>query len=548
MTYTKYDAQQAVKSLTRAVIYIRYSSHRQDGSFTVEAQHDECMRYLERKGYKFIKQYVDTAKTGKKVAGREAFDEMIHDAHSGMFDRIVVFTFSRAFRNTKDALNYNAELKEECGVVIESVVEPVDMDSPHGKFSATNLFAMHELQSDIIAGHVKAGMYYAAQEGYYLGGTVNIGYELYGTGEFSRGKERKKYRINEDEAEHVREMFRLYAAGFSIDYVQKEMKDRGVKGRRTGTAISIQTICRILRNPFYIGTREYQVDGYPKLYLKNAVPAIIDDETWQLVQARHAKNLPAPRKSNKNKRLYPLTGKVFCAKCGAHMHGNTKGVSTKHPYSYYSCSNKKGNKTCDARNIRKDELEAYCVRELKKFILNDEAMREISEHIAAIAGSAPNDIKAEIKKQNRRRNELAEAIKKLVKKNIMGDMPDDVYREVSAELNAEVAEIDLQLVQLEAVQRNAVTAPVVFEYMREMFADIDTADPHILKSIFDKTIEKIVVSDTHVDMFLRISPFPYVGDNDSLGQPKYCLSLNAHRDIISPAISGRGSNKRRLGQ
>ena len=149
----------------RAVIYIRYSSHRQDGSFTVEAQHDECMRYLERKGYKFIRQYVDTAKSGKKVAGRDAFDEMIQDAHKGLFDRIVVFTFSRAFRNTKDALNYNFDLKEKCGVVIESVVEPVDMESPHGKFSATNLFAMHELQSDIIAGHVRSGMYYAAQEG-----------------------------------------------------------------------------------------------------------------------------------------------------------------------------------------------------------------------------------------------------------------------------------------------------------------------------------------------------------------------------------------------
>ena len=534
--------QERKQQYIRAVIYIRYSSHRQDGSFTVEAQHDECMRYLERKGYKFIRQYVDTATTGKKVAGREAFAEMIRDAHNGMFDKIVVFTFSRAFRNTKDALNYNAELKEECGVVIESVVEPVDMDSPHGKFSATNLFAMHELQSDIIAGHVKAGMYYAAQEGYYLGGTVNIGYELYGTGEFARGKERKKYRINEEEAAHVREMFRLYAAGLSIDYVQNEMKNRGVKGRRTGTAISIQTIARMLRNPFYIGTRIYEVDGYPPICLKNAVPAIIDDETWQIVQARHTKNAPAPRKSNKNKRLYPLTGKVFCAKCGAHMHGNTKFTSKTHFYSYYSCSNKKGNKTCDARNIRKDELEAYCVDQIKKFILNEEAMHTISEYIASLAGSAPNNVKAEIKKLSRRRAELAEAIKKLVKKNALGEMPDDVYREVTADFNAEVADIDLRLVQLEAVQRNAITAPAVFEYMQEIFADIDTADPHILKSIFDKTIDKIVVSDAQVDIYLRVSPFAPIRDNDSSGQPQYCLSLNAHRDKISPARMGRGGN------
>lgn len=524
----------------RAVIYIRYSSHRQDGSFTVEAQHDECMRYIERKGYKFIRQYVDTAKTGKKVAGREAFDEMIHDAHSGIFDRIIVFTFSRAFRNTKDALNYNAELKEECGVVIESVVEPVDMDSPHGKFSATNLFAMHELQSDIIAGHVKAGMYYAAQEGYYLGGTVNYGYELYGTGEFSRGKERKKYKINEAEAVNIREMFRLYANNFSLDYIQKEMKRRGVVGRRSGAAISIQTIARLLKKEFYIGTRIYDVDGYPPIHLPHAVPAIIDDETWHKVQARHAENKPAPRE--RKKRLYPLTGKVFCAKCGAHMHGQTKGESKGYPYSYYSCANKKGNKTCDSRNIRKDELEEFCIQEIKKHILNEDAMQQIAEHIVGIVGSAPDTIKADIKKLNSRRKELAEALKKLVKRNALGEMPDDVYREASADFNTEIADIDLQLVQLEAVEKNAITAPAVMEYLQAIFENLDSTDPHVIKSIFDKVIEKIIVSDTRVELFLRVSPYPIVRDKESQGQPQYCLSLNVHRDVISPAISGRGGN------
>lgn len=534
--------QEKKSAYIRAVIYIRYSSHRQDGSFTVEAQHDECMRYLERKGYKFIRQYVDTATTGKKVAGRDAFEEMIHDAHNGMFDRIVVFTFSRAFRNTKDALNYNAELKEECGVVIESVVEPVDMDSPHGKFSATNLFAMHELQSDIIAGHVRSGMYYAAQEGYYLGAQVPHGYELYGTGEFSRGKERKKYKINEKAADDVREMFRLYGNGFSLDYVQKELHRRGVKGSISDKPIGIQTICRMLRNEFYIGTRTFNVKGYPPLHLKNAVPAIIDMETWHKVQARHADNKPSPRASKKTRKFYPLTGKIICGKCGSHMHGQHKAdkrYNTKNEYTYYSCAEKKSTKMCDCRNIRKDELEAYCVQEIKRHILNEDSMQQIAEQIVGIAGAAPDDVANQIKSLNRRRKEIAEAVKKLVKKNIMGEMPDDVYRELSADLNEEIADIDLQLVQLEAVERNAITVPAVMEYLQAMFDNIDTVDPQILKSIFDKLIEKIVVDDTHVELFLRVSPYPIVRDRESEGQPQYCLSLKDHRRVVSPPIHGR---------
>lgn len=534
---------QQIRNYVRAVIYIRYSSHRQDGSFTVEAQHDECMRYLERKGYKFIRQYVDTATTGKKVAGREAFAEMIHDAHNGMFDRIVVFTFSRAFRNTKDALNYNAELKEECGVVIESVVEPVDMDSPHGKFSATNLFAMHELQSDIIAGHVRSGMYYAAQEGYYLGAQVPHGYELYGTGEFARGKERKKYKVNENAADDVREMFRLYANGYSLDYVQKELHRRGVKGSISGKLIGMQTICRMLRNEFYIGIRQFNVKGYPPLYIENAVPAIVDMETWNKVQARHAENKPSPRASKRAKRFYPLTGKIHCGKCGSHLHGQLKvDKRIKNNYAYYSCAEKKSSKTCDLKNIRKDELEAYCIQEIKKYILNEDAMQQIAEHIVKIIGSAPNDVASEIKVISRRRKELAEAVKKLAKKNALNEMPDDVYREAVADFNTEIAEIDLQLVQLEAVERNAITVPAVLEYLQEMFDNIDSTDPHVLKSIFDRVIEKITVTDTHVELFLRVSPYPIVRDNNSLGQPQYALSLIAHRDQISPAKTGRGGN------
>ena len=244
-----------MKKKIRVVIYIRYSSQRQAESFSVEYQLAECKKYLEACGYELVEVYIDEAKSGKKTAGREAFDAMMFDASQNKFDKIIVFSFSRSFRNTRDALNYNHELSEKYSIAIESVIERIDLSDPHGKFSGTNLFAMHELQSDITAAHAKAGMYFAAQQGYFLGGFVPFGYELYGTGEFSRGKERKKYRPNPNEVEIVREMFELYADGFSLDFVQTTMRDKGIKGRK-GDIIGKNTVARILKNAFYIGTRE----------------------------------------------------------------------------------------------------------------------------------------------------------------------------------------------------------------------------------------------------------------------------------------------------
>lgn len=364
--------------LVRAAVYIRFSSHKQADSFSIEYQKEECLRYIEAKGYKFVKFYIDEAKTAKKTAGREQLEQMISDAGKDKFDKIIVFSFSRSFRNTRDALNYNHDLMEQYGIIIESVIEPVDMTSPHGKYSATNLFSMHELQSNITAAHVKSGMNISARQGYYLGGYVPYGYDLYETGEFTRGKPRKKFKINEEEAENVREMFRLYAQNFSLTFIQQTMKDKSVKGRK-GKVISYQTICRILRNVFYIGIREYKIKGYEKIYLPDTVPVIIDMNTWNAVQQRHAdykETMPvAPRQT---KRLYALTGKLVCAKCGAHLTGVYKGSKRKESwsYSYYHCTNKKGRNTCDLLNIRKDFVETFCLQEIKKHILNPESIKK----------------------------------------------------------------------------------------------------------------------------------------------------------------------------
>jgi site-specific DNA recombinase len=301
---------------------------------------------------------------------------------------------------------------EKYGIMIESVIERIDMSDPHGKFSGTNLFAMHELQADIIAAHVKSGMYFAAQQGYYLGGFVPYGYELYGTGEFSRGKERRKYQPHKEEAAIIREMFELYAEGFSLNFIQTSMRNKGIKGRR-GDIMGKQTIGRILKNEFYIGTRDYEVKGYEPLKIANAVPAIIDMETWHKVQARHMKNKPVePRRT---KRLYSLTGKIVCAKCGAHMFGTYKG-NKKNPnwsYSYYHCSNKKTKGTCDSLNLRKDHIDAYCLEQIKKHILNEESMRSISKQIATAVGDTSEEMRAKQEKAAKRKEKIASILKNI---------------------------------------------------------------------------------------------------------------------------------------
>jgi site-specific DNA recombinase len=520
-----------MKKKQRVVIYIRYSSHKQAESFSIEYQVAECTRFIEMNDYELVDTYIDEAKTGQKIAGRDAFDKMMFEAGQDKFDKIIVFSFSRSFRNTRDALNCNHDLQEKYGIMIESVIERIDLSDPHGKFSGTNLFAMHELQAAIIAAHVRSGMYYAAQQGYYLGGFVPFGYELYETGELSRGKERKKYSPNPEEAELVREMFDLYADGFSLNFIQTAMKLKNVRGRR-GDIIGQQTIARILKNPMYIGTVEAKFKGHDPLSIPNAVPAIIDMDTWGRVQARHKGNkLVQPRRT---KRLYSLTGKITCAKCGGHMFGTYKGDkrSNNWHYAYYHCANKKIKGTCNALNVRKDQIDAYCLQEIKKHILNEEAMRSISEQIATAVGNSADDMAKAKAKAEKRMEQIVDILAKIKEDYYEGKITEAVERRMAAKYEAEQLELESSLRGLKTALKSAITSETVYSYLQELLSLYGSNNDELQKMLFDKLIDKILVHDDRIEVTLVVSPFGHIGDNSPSGQPKYEQSLMVGRKEI----------------
>ena len=532
------DRHEEARKPIRAVIYIRFSSKQQAESFSIEYQQEECLKYIENKGYKFVGEYIDAAKSGKKTAGREALDEMLYDAGRNKFDKIIVFSFSRAFRNTRDALNTNHELMEKHGIVIESVIEPIDMSSPHGKFSGTNLFAMHELQSDILAAHVKSGLYIAAKQGYYLGGIVNMGYDLYETGEFSRGKPRKKYCINEEEAKVIREIFQMYVDGFAINYIRDELIKRDFR-TRYGNDMSSQLLSKLFKNEFYVGIRKYEIEGYEPLYIEGAVPAIIDIDTWNAAQMRSNSQkdfFNKPTTPRKTKRFYPLTGKIKCAYCGRNFTGEWKGEKRYRVagYAYYVCRMKKTYRKCKAKNIRKDILEDYCISQIKKNILTPEKIKEIAAFIMSQTDSTPQLLQEEFKIAEKRKRKVMDAIKDLRKQQIEAD---EVTKEVNAELIAdyskELGQLNEKIARLESIEHSVISEEFVVQYLNDCALNIDSPDPQIVKSVFDKLIDEVIIYDDKVELRLIVFPFNRSALKDATGCPIYSLSAEIDRKNLT---------------
>lgn len=524
------DAKKA-KSSIRAGVYVRYSDHKQDGSFSIEYQMEECERHITNKGYTLQKVYIDKAKTGRKVAGREEFDQMCRDAKAGKLDIIVVFSLSRSFRNVREALNFCHEMQTEHDIYIESVIEPIDMTSPHGKFSSTNLFAMHELQSDITANHVKAGMHVGARQGYYLGGYVPFGYDTYGTGEFARGKEKRKYKVHDQESEIIKKLFELYADGFSLTRLQDYCIENRVYGRK-GKIMGKQTISRILHNDFYIGTRRFDIDGYETVVVPKLVPAIIDDALWARVQERHAEEL-SKTQPRRRKRLYELTGKIFCAKCGGHYTGEFKR-DKRYPDSSaarYVCGTKKSHRTCDGKNIRKDVLDKFVIRSIKQHILDDQALDAIADHIAKLAGSDPTDVQNKIMSKEKEKAAIVKMEKELTLKELRGEISRETFLELKSDFTTQIADLNLELMRLEAESDVAITKESVLQYLNDILLNIDTAEPEILKNIFDKVVDRIIIADDRVEVHLIVSPLslPTSEHKDSSGHPHYAVCSEERR-------------------
>lgn len=147
-----------------------------------------------------------------------------------------------------------------------------------------------------------------------------------------------------EEAECVRQIFRLYASGMGCTRIEQLINAQGFHGRR-GSRFNRNTVRLILENPVYVGKvrwnktakvksgigadRQVKTVYNPKenwRIIDGHHPPIVTDALWEQVQAR--------RQSRyfyvDNKHIAsPLAGLVHCARCGRkmNMQGKNKGVA-----------------------------------------------------------------------------------------------------------------------------------------------------------------------------------------------------------------------------
>ena len=255
---------------TATALYIRVSTQRQaDEGYGLDAQRSELQAYCTAMGWTVADAhiYVDAGVSGKST-DRPAFQAMLEAARTGVIGRVVATKLDRIARNLKDLLQTVDELKrDKCALVVKK--EQFDTSTAQGVFVLQMLGAVGELERSMIADRVAGGRAENAKAGGFNGAPQAYGYS-------------GKFAIIAEQATWVREIFKRFLGGTSINAIAKALNDNGAPTQKGGSWYPM-TIQQILRNGLYAGISQW--DG---VEVSDAHPSIIEKEIYESAQLRLA--------------------------------------------------------------------------------------------------------------------------------------------------------------------------------------------------------------------------------------------------------------------
>ena len=341
----------------KVYIYTRVSTLMQTEGYSLEAQKDKILKYAEFREFDVVGEYMDAGFSGKNIAGRAEFQQMLADIREKKDNvkYVLVFKLSRFARNCADTLEA-LQFMQDYGVNLICVDDNLDSSAATGKLMISVMSAMAELERENINAQTMAGRKQKAKEGGWNGGFAPYGYKL----------ENGQLIVQENEAEVIREIYSLYVnTAYGPSKIATEINKKYKKVPRSNgylTKFTMAIVKDILDNPVYAGRIAYgrhttaKIDGkrnefhiikqtdQEKIIIADGQhDAIVSLDLWEAAKEKRKANAKTKEKIDKEHEYY-LSGLLKCPSCGGPMYGihngrkKKKGTDEYYPMSYsYAC-------------------------------------------------------------------------------------------------------------------------------------------------------------------------------------------------------------------
>ena len=326
------ENKQAAKCL-RVAAYCRVSTDDEEQKTSYEAQIGYYTEKINSNPeWQMAGIFADEGISGTQAQKRPEFLKMIRLCRQRKIDVILTKSLSRFARNTVDSLGYIRELRA-LGIAVISEKENINTLTAESEMLITIMSCFAQAESESISKNVSWGVRQS-----FKNGNVPMQYaRLLG---YRKGHDGNAEIIPE-EAEVVKEIYRCYLDGMSMNLIADRLNEKGLTTKGGSSPYRKMVVQRILTNEKYTGDallqKTYVTDCITKkmrknngelpMYLvKNHHEPIISRSDFNRVQEemarRSAKRTIADKLTKtgqgKYSAKYALSELLICGECGEH--------------------------------------------------------------------------------------------------------------------------------------------------------------------------------------------------------------------------------------
>lgn len=344
----------------RCAIYTRKST--EEGlaqSFnSLDAQREAGEAFIasqQTRGWVVVEEHYDDGGFTGAHMDRPALQRLLASVDTGQVDCVVVYKVDRLSRSLLDFARL-MERFERRGISFVSVTQEFNTTTSMGRLTLNILLSFAQFEREIIGERTRDKLSAARRKGKWIGGWPVLGYDI----------KDGRLVVNPEEAEQVREIYRIAAEAPSLEAVVQICAARGYqtkswtsqKGtKHPSSRLHRTTLRMLLSNVLYAGKVSHKGTVYPGEH-----ESIVEQLLWEQVHAQLRLRSQSQRGTTHKGRQASLAGLLICAECGDPMR-LTHTIRHGCKYEYYSCKHRKPNQ-CSQKPIRVKDLEGSLVNAL----------------------------------------------------------------------------------------------------------------------------------------------------------------------------------------
>lgn len=339
--------------MERYAMYLRKSRADLDaeahGEGETLARHKKILYALAAKMGLTVDDVYEEVVSGDSIEGRPQIQNLLRAIEGRMYTGVFCVDIDRLARG--DTIDQGI-IARAFRLSETKIITPKKVYDPNSEFDEEyfefELF-MARREFKIIGRRIQRGRIESAKEGRFIGSAAPYGYNKV------KIKGDKGYTLepNPTEAKVVQLIYEMYLKGDGKMVIAKKLDLMGIKPR-SGKPWSSSTVVSILKNPVYIGKVRWGYRKYTKeltegsvikhreknencVYVDGLHPPLISEDDFNRVQQTLRQRTAAPVKADLSLKN-PLSGLIYCGKCGAAM--TRLGENSRCRSATIKCSNR----------------------------------------------------------------------------------------------------------------------------------------------------------------------------------------------------------------